>query len=468
MRRLLYRICLVLALAARAGAPAVGVDFWVWHRTKPLGAAEREALGALGVTTLYWHVGEMENRDGNWRWKTPPRAIEGLAEGLRVVPVVRLTSEGKQPFALPALEVLRMELPRVAGANGALQLDYDCPDRLLPEYAAALREIRRAVPHLSITALTQWPRLPGFAALTREVEEIAPMFYDLQADPTGVSAEAPPPPLLDPGQMATILRSWKQCPIPWRAGLPTFARLTVFDRTGVSRGQIPNWSWDDFCFHKALHTLAPTRLGVTFLRASADTRVASTPVMKDELVASRFTDRAALGKAVTLAREAGAKGVVLFRLPDGTGPGGWSLGDLAALDSDEKPRLTLRRTAGETLELLNNSPADLAPRLSGHASDRDRGYALEVDAPAPIFREALAGDFWRVTSHARPDAEKPVAVVVPLATRLTFWFSDLRGGASLRTGLLQLAPEASLDTLRYRILDGGNAREWQSLAPATP
>jgi hypothetical protein len=467
MRRPLLLLLLALLGGGVAGR-AAAVDFWVWHRTKPLTEEEREKLRAQDVKTLYWHIGEMENRTGAWRWKTPARTAQGLAPGWRVVPVVRLTSEIRQPFSPAFLPPLREELARVAGDHGALQLDYDCPDRLLPEYAAALRALRQAVPHLSITALAQWPRLPGFAALTREVEEIAPMFYDLQADPTGVGANAPPPPLLDPDQFEAVLKPWAQCPIPWRAGLPTFARLTIFDRAGVSRGQIPNWSWDDFCFHKSLHALAPTRLGVTLFRADAATRVAATPVAKDEIVAARFTDRRALALALVQAREAGAAGVVLFRLPDESGPGGWSLGDLAELASAEQPHLVLRRTAGEELELVNESPVDLAPRLSGEKSDRDRGYALEIDAPAPIFREALAGDFWRVTSHAQPDGEKPGAVVVPLATRLTFWFSQLRGRAALQTGLLQLAPSASIDALRYRILDGGKTAEWKPISPATP
>lgn len=466
MRRLISRICLAIALCCVTVENGMAADFWVWHRTKPLKEDERTALVKLGVTTLYWHVGEMENRTGQWRWKSPPRTTLGLAAGFGIVPVVRLTSEVKQPFPAEARRQLREEMARVAGEFGTLQIDYDCPDRLLHDYAAALREVRAAVPHLSITALAQWPRLPGFPELTRTVEEIAPMFYDLQADPTGVSAETPPPALLDPTQLEAALRPWKQCPIPWRAGLPTFARLTVFDRTGLSRGQIPNWTWDDFCFHKSLHTLAPTRLGVTLFRTDADTRVASTPVAKEEIVVSRFTDRAALSRSVTLAREARAAGIVWFRLPDGSGPGGWSLSDLSELASSEQPRLVLRRTPGETLELTNDSPVDLTPRLAGEKSDRDRGYALEIDAPAPIFREALAGDFWRVTSHAQPDAKKPVAIAVPLATRLTFWFSHLRGRATLRTGLLQLAPEASFETLRYRILGSSRASEWQPLAPA--
>jgi len=467
MRRLAALLC-----AVAFSVPAEAADYWVWHRTSPLTAEETKALTAQGVTTLYWHVGEMRQQAGRWRWKTPPRSLKNAAPGFRVVPVVRLNPETRQPFAPAAtMDALVSELRTVAGESGTLQIDYDCPDRLLPEYAAALTAMRRAIPHLSITALAQWPRVKGFKALARAVEEIVPMFYDLQADPTGVSADSPPPPLLDPAQLETVIRPWSACPIPWRAGLPNFARLTVFDRTGVSRGQIPNWLWEDFCFHKSLHTLAPTRLGVTLFRAATDTRVAATPVAKDEFVASRFTDRAALAQAISIARAAGAKDVVFFRLPDGTGPAGWSLADLSNVAPDQHPRLILRAAADDRLELINDSPIDLGPRLSGEKHDRDRGYALEIDAPAPLFREALAGDFWRVGAHAQPDAKKPVAVAVPLATRLTFWFSDLRAGAALHTGLLQLAPGASLINVRYRILNSAENDAWKPVTlppPSTP
>ena len=108
------------------------------------------------------------------------------------------------------------------------------------------------------------------------------------------------------------MRAWRGCPIPWRAGLPTFARLTVFDQTGLSRGQIPNWTWDDFCFHKGLITLAPTRQGVTLFRATVDTKVAATPIKSGEMIVSRFTDRAALSSVVRAVRKhrRGGRGVL--------------------------------------------------------------------------------------------------------------------------------------------------------------
>jgi hypothetical protein len=127
--------------------------------------------------------------------------------------------------------------------------------------------------------------------------------------------------------------------------------------------------------------------------------------------------------------------------------------------------LTLRPAANDRLELVNDSEYDLPARLAGPKGDLDRGYALEIDAPAALFRDALAGDFWRMASHANPDAEKPTPVAVPLATRLTFWFSHLPARARLQTGLLQLAPGATLDQVRYRILNCEGANAWKPILP---
>jgi hypothetical protein len=470
MRVRIFLVTLAIAVLAAGVAAADGADraYWVWHRAQPLSVEESTALARQKVRTLFWSVGELENREGKWKWKAPALAPAALAPDFHVVPVVRITVTETPPFSREALPALTEILQDLAGARGELQLDYDCPDRLLAQYAAALATIRRTVPRISITALTHWPRLRDFAALTAGAAEISPMFYDMQRDPTGVSAEAPPPPLLDPTQTAAALREWSACPIPWRAGLPAFSRLTVFDRTGLSRGQIRNWSWDDLCFQKSLRTLAPTQLGVTLLRADAAARVASTPLAPGEIVAARETDRTALAQTIAAAQMAGAAGVVIFRLPDGSDPAGHSLSDLENLDAPSQPKLTLRRGEAERLVLANESPFDLAPRLAGAKGDRDRGYALELDADAPIFREASAGDFWRMTSHANPDTEKVSPVAVPLATRLTFWFSDLRAGAALQTGLLQLAPRATLADVRYRILNCEGATTWKPLTRSEP
>jgi hypothetical protein len=438
----------VLRFALLAVAwPATAADraYWVWHRPEPLTETESTELRAQGVATLYWHVATI-GKDFAVTRRAPDPAK--LAPGFRIVPVVRVET-GTLPPPAEFTKLSRFAL------EDALQLDFDCRDRQLGDYAARLTELRAKVPHLGITALAHWPAVKEFPALARSVEEICPMFYDLQNDPTGVSAETPPPPLLDPAPVEKLLAGWHNCPTKWRAGLPAFSRLTLFDDSGVSRGQLPAWEWDELVFNPHLHTLAPTKLGVTLLRADAGTLISRRPVRAGELLAVRTTDRAALTASIAAAEKAGSAGVVFFRLPGESG----TAHSLRALghSADARPQCTLRREGG-ALILRNQGDADLGPRLSGERHDRDRGCELELDAPAPIFREAEPGAFFRVGAHVDAD-RTPRPAQVATATRLTFWFSRLPAGASLRSGLFQLAPAADVSRLRWRVMGG----EWQPL-----
>ncbi len=425
-------------------APAIDRAYWVWQRTKPLAEAESVELHRQKVDTLYWHVATVDEKGVSNRF-VPEAAT--LAPGFRVVPVVRMEMK-----RLPASETF-LKLARFA-ADGALQLDFDVPDSQLGEYAARLTELRKEVPHLGITALAHWPQVKEFPALARSVEELCPMFYDLQNDPTGVSAETPPPPILDAEQAGKWIAVWKGCPTQWRAGLPAFSRMTIFDETGLSRGQIPDWEWDEVVFHSHLHTLAPTRRGVTLMQADATGLVARRPVKKGETVAVRTTDRAALTVCAEKAKVCGAAGEILFRLPAAGNGATCSLRGLAD-GAGGQPRWKLR-CEGDALVLQNEGTADLEPRLAGERNDRDRGYTLEIDAPAAVFRAAEPGDFFLVAGHADPEA-KPVRASVPLATRLTFWFSHLEAGGNLRSGIFQLSVAADPHTLRWRAAGG----DWQ-------
>ncbi|MEY2489480.1 MAG: hypothetical protein QOC70_1422, partial [Verrucomicrobiota bacterium] len=304
-------------------------------------------------------------------------------------------------------------------------------------------------------------RSPVLRILESSVDELLPMLYDFEPDPTVEGAA--PRPLLVPEKLERSLAEWNECQIAWRVGLPAFARVTLFDPSGKSRGHLREWNWDDLCFNKSLATLRPIELGVTVLKARASTRVTNTPVRADQLLAVRWPDRAGLIRVIDRAKKTSARGLVFFRLPDSSAPSGWSLRQLGHLDAT--PHLVFRKTGMlSQLELVNESDADLEPRLSSGngKSDLDRGYALELDAPAAIFRDAQEGDFWRVVGHADPDGAGR-AVATPLATRLTFWFSHLRARQSGRTGVIQLAPGAAFDQIRYRIRNVPGDAEWKNI-----
>ena len=458
------RIPIALALGAAlfcSSANAFETAFWVWQRSEPLSDAERAELFAQGVRTIYWQAGELENLGATWRWKARfPLPPTSSAE-LRCVPVVRLESRERSPFTPASLEALVSALSIVTKGADELQIDYDAPDRLVEEYAAALKKIHALVPKLGITALPGWSRTAVLRVLEGSVDELLPMLYDFEPDP--VVEGAAPLPLLDPEKLERSLAAWSQCQIAWRAGLPSFARVTLFDPSGKSRGHIRDWSWDDLCFNKSLATRRPIALGVTLFKARAATRVTNTPVKVDQLLAVRWPDRAGLRRVVDQVKKTNARGLVFFRLPDSTAPSGWSLRQLGHLDAG--PKLVLRKAATPAqVELVNESDGDLEPRLSGvgGSGELDRGYALELDAPAAVFRDAPEGDFWRVLGQADPENARQV-VAVPLATRLTFWFSHLRARQSLRTGLIQLAPGANFDQIRYRVRNAPGDSVWKNI-----
>jgi hypothetical protein len=459
------RIPVALALGAIlfcSSAAAFETAFWVWQRSEPLSAAERAELAAQNVRTIYWQIGELENIGEAWRWKarfTPPRSEPG---GLRLVPVVRLESREKSPFSRASLDSLVGALSPVAKDADELQLDYDAPDRLLAEYAAALRKIHTVVQRLSITALPGWSRDSVWRLFEGGVDELLPMLYDFERDP--IAEGAAPLPLVAPEKLERALGEWDQCRIPWRPGLPAFARLTLFDPSGKSRGHIREWSWDNLCFDRSLATLRPIDLGVTLLKPRAATRVTNTPVNADQLLAVRWPDRAGLSQVIDRVKKTSARGLVFFRLPDSSAPSGWSLRQLGHLEAT--PHLVLRQRKGsQELELINESDADLEPRLSSTSSkgELDRGYALELDAPAAIFRDAQEGDFWRVIGHVDPEGARR-AVALPLATEITFWFSHLRARQSWRTGVIHLAPGESFGHIRYRIRHAPGDSEWTNIA----
>src|SRR5205814_8538430 len=116
-------------------------------------------------------------------------------------------------------------------------------------------------------------------------------------------------PLIDPDKMTAMLKSWSGCHKPWRAGLPVFARLTVYDVKGKSRGQIRNWNWDELDLNSALRATNPTHLGITLLQVNKPTSVSNTPLPTSESLVLRWVDRVALNDAIATPTKTSAQGL---------------------------------------------------------------------------------------------------------------------------------------------------------------
>jgi hypothetical protein len=430
------------------------VRYWAWQRDDPLDERELAELAAQNVDTIYWQVGELENIGTRWRWKARFTFPSPDATRIRFVPVVRLVSHERQPFSEASITALLASLSAATAKRDELQLDYDAPDRLLADYASVLKRIHGLVPRLTIAALPHWSRPDHLKVLEPSVDELLSMLYDFEAEP--ILKNQSPLPLIAPEKISKLIENWRTCRKPWRAGLPVFARLSVYDANQKLRGQIRNWNWDEICFNRSLQLVNGRQFGTTLLRATTATSIANTAIKPGEELIVREVDRGALQEAIGAALRAGAQSIVFFRLPDSSASSGWSLHQLGYLAAG--PRLVLQKTAGsETLELWNTGDGDLAPRLP--TSDKaEGGYALEIETTTPVFREAERGDFASVAGFA---GEKPAKL--PFATRLRFPFAELRAKENLRTGLIQLAPGADFRQTRYRILNIGETPSWKPL-----
>lgn len=237
--------CLPLLLAAcRPAAPhPLRTAFYVWHYdwTPAVGAAVQEAAREPDVSFLVMSgaVGHDTQPHPDWT------AL--AAAGRPSVPVLRIFAPAvswleKDPLHLH--QVVRDRFARVREARAAagltseaLQLDLDCPERLLEAYAAFLRDLRPALPGitLTVTALPSHLDQRAFAEVARACDGYTLQVHGLDY-PRQLGDEAA---ILDPRVARAALDRAQRLGVPFDVALPTYAHELVFDRArGAFRGLV--------------------------------------------------------------------------------------------------------------------------------------------------------------------------------------------------------------------------------------
>lgn len=419
----LVALCL---LAACGGKPAPHVRsgpmeppaFWVWHRSSLLKPVEIESLRSAGVRELAWQVAEGEWLGDGWRFNRIAAPLPEIPD-VRIVPVFRIKPDtrflGSPASATKLADEIR--LWNRGATPGEVQLDFDCPDRLLGDYARFLHGLAGVLSpcKVSITALAAWPRNPAFLQLAESVCSFAPMFYDLSTDaPDDVRGDRFQP-MADPA-VADLIALWKDCPKPWRAGLPNFERVSVFEPDGKLIGHLRGWRPDEVFFHPSLRVMR-TGGGCTVFEVTASSDLADTRIRPGMKVVHRTPDLATLKRLVETADRSGADAVIAFALP---GPGiqaACSAAQFTHLDTVANP--TLRPDKNGVLILENPGPADLTSRI----------WELEIhSSKAAAFQSASPGGFAGI--------EVPGGLPPELSSTLVLRFSQLPAGGSLSSGPL--------------------------------
>jgi hypothetical protein len=317
-----------------------------------------------------------------------------------------------------------------------MQLDYEAPDRLIPAYTAFLKQLRRRRTwKLSITALGHWDRFaPGFQGVA---DEITPMFYDLNPAHEQLH-DGTLAPIGEPGPISAQLEHWRHCPVPWRAGLPNFSRVTFVGTDGWSRGNLWSWSWNETWYSPLLAPAGATHAGETVFTVRKEGAVCQSLVQTGETVVTREPELATLRQLADEATACGATSAIYFRLADanpGSAFGPRSLGPGVRTQSAVK-------WSGSTLAFT--AAGDLPPRVFDNGQ---RGYALAVRCSGG-WREAVAGMFDHITIDAAGQhlAHDPLPLGVH---ELYFWFAQAQDGDELDTGFARL--------------DGDKSFQWQLL-----
>jgi hypothetical protein len=393
--------------------------FWVWHRSSPLKPAESASLAKAGVCSLYWQAAECGWEDGRWKINriSPPKT--GGKE-LEIIPVFRIKPEPAFLGSPNAARLLAEEVRAWSGrptSSGKIQLDFDCPVRLLDSYARFLEsfgtEIQPA--SVSITALASWPQHAGFRNLALSVKSLVPMFYDLEADAAEDVIKNRFHPMAD-AKVAEWMRSWADCPRPWLAGLPNFERLSVFEADGRLIGHLRGWEHDPVFFNRNMKARALGN-GTTIFHAEKPVMLYGTEITPERKLVHRTCDPQAILKLAEQAEKSGACGILYFALP---GPG-----IQAALTPDHLASAARHALTSPVLDIAGNGMVTL--KNPGPVDVQVGRWELELSADhAGAFQSCQPGGF--------VESEIPGGLPTELATTVILRFSRLPSGDAITSG----------------------------------
>lgn len=405
--------------------------FWVWHRSSPLTAEEHSSLQTAGTRELFWQVVETGWTNGRWESVRISPPLPPVAE-VRIIPVFRIKPDPAfldQADAVPAFARV-VHLWSDGNLPEEIQLDFDCPDRVLGRYSDFLRSLAKALPEtrISITALASWPHNPHFGKLANSVHRMAPMFYDLHPDRPENVVEGTLRPIADRGDIG-LIRLWQKCPVPWLAGLPNFERVSMFRPDGTLAGHLRGWSHDALFFNPHLQP-QPSGNGVTRFQVTRDTTVSGNPITAGSIVCHRGPEKDSLTALAEAAMKYGATGMLYFTLP---GPGIQATHPAPHFTGDATALPVLSVLSDGRLQLTNTGTDGIPPRPCDPNDPTSPGWRVTIESSTTgAFRSASTGDFPKVSSTGDVPPE--------MSMRLHLHFSKLPPGQSLTSGPLVNSP----------------------------
>lgn len=419
------------ALLARhpKGRPGSDIGIWYWHSPFVVSGRERSLLKSAGITTVYVRTGTFTT-DGKRLLLAMPQVWKSKADGLRIVTVFNfdpglLKHFGELPVESMAKDVSERIVKALAEAKsqgvtlGGVQLDIDCPTRLLPKYADFLSRVRKAVGPVgsfSITALPTWLSSRDLLRVAKQVDFIAPQFYEGRVGKTLQDVK----PISDPAALLAGIRRLNRVGVPYQVGLPAYGHALLFDDQGRLVSMYRGLSSED-----ALRLTALRHRSTTPLDANGRPATEATYIGEDLMTAEAIrADLSGHGKGdriafflpapemvskqlATVRSEAGAdcRGVILYRFPE---PGETTALSLESIDAAIRNQPTTidfgiqMRSRSVPYALIGEESAATVPRefriqlaASGNVATETAPSAVQViiEFDRPGIGDFAAGDF---------------------------------------------------------------------------
>ena len=160
------------------------------------------------------------------------------------------------------LSVIRSQID-AASSTGVtvkgVQIDFDCPTRLLPNYARVMHRLRsglgKKVP-LSATGVSSWVGSKGLVALCRELSFFVPQYYEGRI-PRTLSDKQP---LGDFGPMSRQMEALGDLPCEIRIGVPNYGHCLLYDANGAFRGVYHGLTRKAACRHSLMRFASNARV----------------------------------------------------------------------------------------------------------------------------------------------------------------------------------------------------------------
>ncbi len=257
--RWLWLSLLILLAGCSGGAKRQGAletSYWYWHTPYTLSPDDLAGLKKLGVRQLFGRAGTF-TKDGERLLPSVPQKFEAPDFPIHLVynfdagAIAHLGEFRAADMAKVIAEQFEKDRAACGQAHievRGIQLDIDCPTRVLPVYAALLREVRAQLPKktaLSITALPTWFGSDDLRQVVEEVDFYAPQFYEGSAAETVNDKRT----ISDIEGMRKGLREAAKLGRPFYVGVPGYGRALLYDEKGRLLGGYRTLSLDDAARH---------------------------------------------------------------------------------------------------------------------------------------------------------------------------------------------------------------------------